>query len=84
MPACDYSLVADIYDGYVRTDLDFAFFREESEKAKGRVLELMCGTGRLTLALLAEGVPMTCVDSSRDARPAAPEACPFGIRGRGL
>lgn len=64
MSACDYSLVADIYDGYVKTDLDVAFFREESKKAKGRVLELMCGTGRLTLALLADGVPMTCVDSS--------------------
>jgi SAM-dependent methyltransferase len=64
MPAFDYSLVADIYDTYVKTDLDVAFFREESVKVAGRVLELMCGTGRLTLPLLAAGVSMTCVDSS--------------------
>jgi SAM-dependent methyltransferase len=64
MPAFDYSQVADIYDKYVKTDLDVAFFREESGKAAGRVLELMCGTGRLTMHLLAAGVSLTCVDSS--------------------
>jgi SAM-dependent methyltransferase len=64
MPAFDYCLVADIYDKYVKTDLDVAFFREESGKAAGRVLELMCGTGRLTMHLLAAGVSLTCVDSS--------------------
>jgi SAM-dependent methyltransferase len=64
MPAFDYSLVADIYDKYVTTDLDVRFFLEESNRVKGRVLELMCGTGRLTLPLLSEGVSLTCVDSS--------------------
>jgi SAM-dependent methyltransferase len=64
MPALDYSLVADIYDRFVQTDLDVAFFREELGRVAGHVLELMCGTGRLTLPLLAEGVSMTCVDSS--------------------
>lgn len=64
MPAVDYSLVADIYDRFVKTDLDVQFFQEESKRIPGHVLELMCGTGRLTLPLLAEGVSLTCVDGS--------------------
>jgi SAM-dependent methyltransferase len=66
MPALDYSQVADVYDRFVKSDLDVAFFREESKRISGRVLELMCGTGRLTLPLLGAGVPLTCVDSSAE------------------
>lgn len=47
MPAFDYSLVADIYDQYVRADFDVQFFRDEASRAHVRVLELMCGTGSL-------------------------------------
>jgi SAM-dependent methyltransferase len=64
MPAFNYSLVADIYDRYVTAELDIPFFREESRGVTGRVLELMCGTGRLSLPLLQAGVSLTCVDSS--------------------
>jgi SAM-dependent methyltransferase len=64
MPALDYSLIADIYDKYVKTELDVPFFRRESSGVTGPVLELMCGTGRLSLPLLASGVSLTCVDSS--------------------
>jgi len=64
MPAFDYSLLADVYDKFVKTDLDVAFFLDESEGISGGVLELMCGTGRLSMPLLAAGVPLTCVDSS--------------------
>ncbi len=66
MPAYDYSVVAAIYDHYVRTDFDVPFFVEESRTAKGSVLELMCGTGRLSLPLLRSGVSLTCVDQSPD------------------
>lgn len=64
MPALDYSLLADVYDRFVKTDLDVAFFLEESDGITGGVLELMCGTGRVSMPLLARGVPLTCVDSS--------------------
>jgi SAM-dependent methyltransferase len=66
MPAVDYTMLADIYDRFVKTDLDVAFFREEVRQVKGGVLELMCGTGRLTLPLLADCASLTCVDSSPD------------------
>jgi SAM-dependent methyltransferase len=64
MPAFNYSLVADIYDRYVTTDVDVPFFREELRGVTGRVIELMCGTGRLSLPLLQAGFSLTCVDSS--------------------
>jgi SAM-dependent methyltransferase len=64
MAAFDYSQVADIYDRYVTADFDVPFFREETSRTAGRVLELMAGTGRLSLPLLESGVRLTCVDSS--------------------
>jgi SAM-dependent methyltransferase len=66
MPALDYRQVADLYDRFVKTDLDVAFFTAEAQKVPGQVLELMCGTGRLTLPLLGSGIPLTCVDSSAE------------------
>ena len=64
MPAMDYDRVAHLYDAYVQTELDIPFFLEEAKKAGGPVLELMCGTGRVSLPLLEAGVELTCVDSS--------------------
>ncbi|HNB70995.1 MAG TPA: class I SAM-dependent methyltransferase [Acidobacteriota bacterium] len=63
MPAMDYSRVAHYYDSYVQTSLDVNFFLQESKNAI-RVLELMSGTGRLSLPLIQAGVNLTCVDSS--------------------
>jgi SAM-dependent methyltransferase len=60
----DYDRVADVYDLYVTTDLDIGFYLEEATKARGRVLELMCGTGRVSVPLLEAGVDLTCVDAS--------------------
>ncbi len=65
MPALDYSQIADIYDLYVRTDADIPFFLEYARRANGPVLELMCGTGRVSLPLAEAGIPLTCVDSSQ-------------------
>jgi SAM-dependent methyltransferase len=64
MPAMDYSLVAELYDRYVKVDFDIPFFSEEAKRAAGPVLELMVGTGRVSIPLLQAGVDLTCVDSS--------------------
>ncbi|MHB0935977.1 MAG: class I SAM-dependent methyltransferase [Armatimonadota bacterium] len=64
MPAMNYARVAEKYDQYVKSTFDLPFFLEEARKAGGPVLELMAGTGRVTLPLLEAGVPLTAVDSS--------------------
>jgi SAM-dependent methyltransferase len=60
----DYDRVADVYDLYVTSDLDVTFYVEEADSVRGRVLELMCGTGRVSVPLLEAGVDLTCVDAS--------------------
>jgi SAM-dependent methyltransferase len=60
----NYDRIADYYDRYVKTDLDFSFFLKETAKTEAEVLELMSGTGRLSLPLIQAGVKLTCVDSS--------------------
>jgi SAM-dependent methyltransferase len=60
----DYDSVADIYDLYVTSDLDIGFYLEEATKVGGKILELMCGTGRVSIPLLEAGVDLTCVDAS--------------------
>lgn len=64
MPAMDYEKIAHLYDAYVQSDFDFSFFVEQTKRSSGEVLELMAGTGRLSLPLLEAGVNLTCVDSS--------------------
>ena len=58
----NFDSVADIYDLYVNTNLDVEFFVNECSKASGDVLELMCGTGRISIPLLENGIRLTCVD----------------------
>ncbi len=60
----NYERVAGYYDRYVRWDTDTPFFLNETAKSSGQVLELMSGTGRLSLPLIESGVKLTCVDSS--------------------
>src|SRR5919112_6745913 len=55
----DYDRVADVYDLYVTSDLDVGFYVEEATKVQGKVLELMCGTGRVSIPLLEAGVGFT-------------------------
>lgn len=43
---------------------DAAFYRKLAHEAQGPVLELGCGTGRLLLAIAAEGIPCTGLDVS--------------------
>jgi len=60
----NYSRIAEKYDLYVRSTFDLPFFLQEARKAGGPVLELMAGTGRVTIPLLEAGVSLTAVDSS--------------------
>jgi SAM-dependent methyltransferase len=64
MQHIDYDNIADIYDLYVTADYDIPFFVSETRPVQGTVLELMAGTGRLSLPLLESGAKLTCVDSS--------------------
>jgi SAM-dependent methyltransferase len=56
--------VADLYDDYVTTSIDVPFLLQEAQAAAGPVLELMAGTGRVSLPLAEAGVALTCVDLS--------------------
>jgi SAM-dependent methyltransferase len=58
----DYDSIARLYDAYVDVDFDVPFFTAEARRAAGPVLELMSGTGRLSLPLVEVGVDLTCVD----------------------
>jgi len=53
---------ADIYDGLNAFTHDVPFYLELARKARGPVLELCCGSGRITLPLLKEGIDVTGVD----------------------
>ena len=56
--------VADWYDAYVTTTSDIPFFVEIARQSTGPVLELMAGTGRVSVPLVEAGVDLTCVDLS--------------------
>lgn len=62
--ALDYEQIAHLYDSYLRFTDDLPFFLEDCSKIDGSVLELMCGTGRISIPLLEAGVSLTCVDAS--------------------
>ncbi len=64
--ANDYDVVADLYDTYVPATFDIPFFVTEAKRHPGRVLELMSGTGRVSLPLVEAGVDLTCVDLAGD------------------
>lgn len=62
----DFGFVADIYDAYVNVSFDIPFYKTLCKKYCDEVLELMCGTGRVSIPLVDEGVSLTCVDYSRE------------------
>lgn len=62
--ALDYQQIAHLYDSYLRFTDDLPFFLQECQKIDGSVLELMCGTGRISIPLVEAGVNLTCVDAS--------------------
>jgi SAM-dependent methyltransferase len=56
--------VADLYDAYVTSTRDIPFFVDEARRTFGPVLELMSGTGRISLPLARMRIDLTCVDLS--------------------
>lgn len=64
MQHIDYNSIAEIYDVYVTANYDIPFFLSEIKPVQGPILELMAGTGRLSLPLIESGAKLTCVDSS--------------------
>lgn len=61
----DFGYVADIYDYYTNVAFDIEFYKELC-KGRTNILELMCGTGRVSLPLIKEGFPLTCIDYSEE------------------
>ncbi len=62
-PASIYDL-AELYDAIVPPGPCEAFYREEARRAGGAVLDLACGTGRLTLPLARDGHEVLGLDAS--------------------
>ena len=60
---------ADFYDAYfVGVDGDVGFYTEEAVRSGSPVLELGCGSGRVTLPIARSGVDVVGLDKSRDLR----------------
>jgi ubiquinone/menaquinone biosynthesis C-methylase UbiE len=62
----DFDRVARYYDAHVTSTVDLEFWVEMCRRHAGPHLELMCGTGRISLAVLRAGIPLTCVDYSAE------------------
>jgi SAM-dependent methyltransferase len=60
----EWDRVARFYDLYAQATFDIPFFVQEASTCPGDVLELMAGTGRVSLPLVKAGVHLTCVDSA--------------------
>ena len=62
----EYDSIADYYDLTHSTRIlrDKKFYVSEAKKAKGKVLEVACGTGRVYLPMLASGVDAYGIDIS--------------------
>jgi ubiquinone/menaquinone biosynthesis C-methylase UbiE len=61
----NFDKVADIYDYYVNVLFDVPFFMNETKHTNTPVLELMCGTGRVSIPLLEAGRELVCIDYSQ-------------------
>lgn len=73
---------ADLYDGLNAFSHDVPFYLELARKARGPALELCCGSGRITLPLLKEGIDVTGVDFTPSMLAAAKaKARRQGLRG---
>src|SRR5258708_7380081 len=67
MPRSSYDAIAGFYDedmGRNVTAQDVRFYVEQCRGATGWILELGCGTGRVTLPLVAAGARVVGIDAS--------------------
>ena len=60
----EWAEVYDIIYGNYKDDLDF--YKKEAHMTKGKVLKIACGTGRVYLELLKEGIYAYGIDISRN------------------
>ncbi len=60
----DLIYAGEIYDGLNHFDFDLDFYERRCSAARGQVLELCSGTGRLTIPIAKIGVPITGLDLS--------------------
>jgi SAM-dependent methyltransferase len=61
-----YDAIAEVYDPWHRSVTeDIAFYVEEARRSGGPVVELGVGTGRIAVAIAADGIHVIGVDSSR-------------------
>ena len=61
-----YDELAEFYDLIYSEHYDLEFYLREARNAHGPVLEVACGTGRILLKLLQEGIDVTGVDLSEN------------------
>lgn len=74
---------AALYDGLNTFVHDIPFYLDLARQARGPVLELCCGTGRITLPLLAAGLDVTGVDHTPSMLAGArKKAAERGLRGK--
>jgi SAM-dependent methyltransferase len=64
MPTSPYIHTGALYDELNSFDSDLPFYRAQCAEAGNPVLELCCGTGRLTIPLARDGVEIEGVDLS--------------------
>jgi SAM-dependent methyltransferase len=63
--ASEYDAIAELYDPWSRSVTeDIGFYVAEARKARGPVVELGVGTGRIAVPVAEAGVPVIGVDSS--------------------
>jgi SAM-dependent methyltransferase len=60
----DFGLLYDSVPLYAARQ-DVGFYLEEAKRARGSVLEVGCGTGRILLPIARAGIPITGIDGSR-------------------
>ena len=65
VPVKDYYCSPDLYD-VIYSDIhsDIPFWVEQARAARGRVLELCCGNGRVLIPCLEAGVPIEGLDNT--------------------
>ena len=63
----EYDVFANSYDlEYGQTQVDLDFYISLAKAAQPPVLELACGTGRVTIPIARAGVPIVGVDSATE------------------
>ena len=62
----DYDSWAELYDEvYSFVDYDIAFYLQKYKELGGKVLEIGCGTGRVTIPMMEAGADITAIDYSQ-------------------